>query len=83
VTKDIFSYFAQFRVSAEEKPILRRAANQLRRAGLTDMDELCDALVRSPEKIRGIRNIGEQSMALIRRVCADYRLLRQGAGQNP
>lgn len=57
-------------------PEFARVAVQLCRAGVTDMNTLCELMADQPEKVRDIRNIGEKSMALIQTVCEAYRSKR-------
>lgn len=56
----------------ESNPMLTRAANELYRGGVTDMDTLCELLEKRPEELLEIRNIGEKSIALTRAVCEAY-----------
>lgn len=70
---DVRRYFHSYMQRQEEsKPMLTRAANELTRGGVTDMDALCKLLEKRPEELLQIRNIGEKSISLTRAVCEAY-----------
>lgn len=51
---------------------LRRTSFALRRNGVATMEELCQLLSHSPEKIAELRDVGAKSLALIKEVCLLY-----------
>ena len=76
---DVRRYFHSYMLrQGESNPMLTRAANELYRGGVTDMDTLCKLLEESPKELLQIRNIGEKSIALSRAVCEAYRKERGG-----
>lgn len=76
---DVRRYFHSYMLrQGESTPMPTRAANELYRGGVTDMNTLCELLEKRPQELLQIRNIGEKSIALTRAVCEAYRQERGG-----
>lgn len=73
MSRDLRQYFHSVaRKTSSSDSNFVRAANELCRAGITDMDSLCRLLNEEPAKIVAIRNIGAKSISLIKIICATY-----------
>lgn len=69
--KDVREYFRKYTATGSKRAVY--TGTQLARGGISDMDALCALLAQEPEKLLGLRNIGQKRMEVIREVCAAYR----------
>lgn len=70
MSQDVREYFKNCSMVAERRAVY--TGTQLARGGVSDMDALCTLLLQEPEKLLGLRGIGQESMEVIREACAHY-----------
>ena len=70
---EVWEYFKNAPVPEVKKLLTRRAGKELCRGYVSSMSELVALCDNEPEKLLGIRNIGEKGAAVILEVCALYK----------